>query len=139
MPPETPNHYFRSITSKGYPISSRPSRLDIVFHAGKLQLTRMKYHTLIIALVLGCGFALAEPAHADCYVEYKAKKDSPLRLHYGIMRLKNGSCPSKSAGASAAKERLARGGWTFLNVVGMSESKPSAKKRSNAGANYLKY
>ena len=50
--------------------------------------------TLVLSLLL----ALAAPAvaNAACYVEYKAKQDSPLRLHYGVLRLDGGVCPSVS-------------------------------------------
>lgn len=85
-------------------------------------------------------FVLALPtgALADCFVEYKAKKDGPLRLHYGILSL-SGSCPSASAAARSASGRVAAGGWTLLNVVGLSESTPSGAKKANAGAYYLRY
>ena len=33
------------------------------------------------ATALALGLALASPAAADCYADYKAKQDRPLRLH----------------------------------------------------------
>ena len=28
------------------------------------------------------------PAAADCYADYKAKRDDPLQLHYGVIALR---------------------------------------------------
>lgn len=94
----------------------------------------------IAALLLATGLMAALPAaaQAECYVEYKAKQDSPLRLHYGILSLP-GACPGKSAAKQTATARLASGGWVLLNVVGLSEQSPSEAKRANAGAYYLRY
>ena len=39
------------------------------------------------ALLVLVTIALAAPSHAACYVDYKAKRDNPLRLHYGVMQL----------------------------------------------------
>ena len=43
--------------------------------------------TLIASITLATALAttLATGAQADCYADYKAKQDDPLRLHYGIM------------------------------------------------------
>ncbi|WP_299923032.1 hypothetical protein [uncultured Pelagimonas sp.] len=87
---------------------------------------------LLIALALPTG------AMADCFVEYKAKKDNPLRLHYGILSLQ-GSCPSAGQAAGLASRRVSAGGWTLLNVVGLSQNPPSGAKKANAGEYYLRY
>ncbi|MFZ7093511.1 hypothetical protein [Primorskyibacter sp. 2E233] len=90
---------------------------------------------LLIALVT---LGLPAAAQADCFVEYKAKQDSPLRLHYGILAIK-GSCPLAPQAASTAQARLSAGGWVLLNVLGLSEQSPTAQMRSNAGDYYLRY
>ncbi len=95
--------------------------------------------TLIVTLSLAlAATTLPNAAAADCYVEYKAKQDSPLRLHYGVLSL-NGDCPGKKAAARAASSRLEAGGWTLLNIVGLSDKTPSDKKRANAGDFYLRF
>ena len=85
--------------------------------------------------------ALAVPglAWADCYVEYKAKQDDPLRLHYGISRLAGATCPPRGEAAEALSGSLARDGWTLLGVVATSTEEPGQKKRADAGAYYLRY
>jgi len=30
---------------------------------------------------------MALPAQAECYADYKAKQDDPLRLHYGVAQV----------------------------------------------------
>ena len=44
---------------------------------------------IILSLAAIMALTLAQPAQAaDCYADYKAKQDSPLRLHYGVMQLR---------------------------------------------------
>ncbi|MEZ5797023.1 MAG: hypothetical protein R3D63_05805 [Paracoccaceae bacterium] len=75
--------------------------------------------------------AMAGMAQADCYADYKAKKDNPLQLHYGVAQVSDANC-SKAAAAGELAPRLAQGGWTLLNVLstfgpdGLAERKPSA-------------
>lgn len=92
--------------------------------------------TLILSLLF--ALSLAGVARADCYVEYKAKQDSPLRLHYGILALPGG-CPSTGAAKDAAARRLASGGWTLLTVLGISPASPTDKQKANAGDFFLRY
>lgn len=91
-----------------------------------------------IVLPLFVALVLPAAARADCFVEYKAKQDSPLRLHYGISRLP-GDCPGSGAAAEQLSAALARDGWTLLNVVGLSTKEPGDSKRANAGEYYLRY
>ncbi|MBS0126330.1 hypothetical protein [Thetidibacter halocola] len=91
-----------------------------------------------LALTLLVSLALAGAARADCFVEYKAKQDDPLRLHYGILALPGG-CPSAPAAQDAAARRLAAGGWTLLTVLGVSAETPPDQKKANAGDFYLRF
>jgi len=94
-------------------------------------------HALLPAL-LALSLALPSAAAADCYVSYKAKKEPPLQLHFGVVQVR-GDCPSSSAAASTVARRISSGGWTLLNVVRLSESPPSSSERTDAGAYYLRY
>jgi len=49
----------------------------------------MKKILLSLALV-----AFAGTAQAECYADYKAKQDDPLRLHYGVAQI-SGPCPPR--------------------------------------------
>lgn len=92
----------------------------------------------IALLLLTLAFATPGAAHADCYVTYKAKMDSPLRLHYGILTI-GGSCPDRNTATRITGGRVAAGGWTLLNVVNLSTKPPSSQQKANAGAYYLRF
>jgi hypothetical protein len=93
--------------------------------------------------VLACGllaFALALTAQAGaaaCYADYKAKRDNPLRLHYGVMELR-GQC-SRSAARSEVAGRLQRAGWTLLNVVSVFDDSGLRSRRGSAGQYFLRF
>lgn len=83
------------------------------------------------------GFGMAAPAVAsDCYADYKAKQDNPLRLHYGVAKVSN--C-SKSAAEDELSQRLARHGWTLLNVMSVFDESGLAERKESAGRNYLRF
>ncbi|MGJ5618010.1 hypothetical protein [Sulfitobacter sp. MF3-043] len=90
--------------------------------------------SLLTALVVG----LALPATAaNCYADYKAKQDNPLRLHYGVAQLM-GACDAASAQTELA-ERLAKQGWKLLNIVSVFGDEGLAQRRDSAGPNYLRF
>ena len=90
------------------------------------------------ALILACSLGLAGTAQADCFVEYKAKQDTPLRLHYGVLAL-DGECPDQAAVEREAARRLDAGGWTLLTVLGASPAPPSELQKANAGDYFLRF
>ncbi len=84
------------------------------------------------------ALALAGPAAAECYADYKAKKDDPLQLHYGVAQVSDGNCaPGKAAGE--LKPRLAAGGWTLLNVLSTFGPEGLDERKANAGSWFLRY
>ena len=90
---------------------------------------------LILATLLGL---LAVPASAECYADYKAKRDNPLQLHYGVAELPDAAC-SPQAAARALAPRLARGGWTLLNILSMFGPEGLDQRKSSAGPYFLRY
>ncbi|MGO4906763.1 hypothetical protein ACEN2J_00375 [Pseudorhodobacter sp. W20_MBD10_FR17] len=84
------------------------------------------------------GLLLASAAQAECYADYKAKQDSPLRLHYGVIALPDNAC-SKGAAAGVIAPRLAQHGWTLLNVVSIFGPEGLAERKASAGAYYLSF
>lgn len=92
----------------------------------------MKHALLIIALLA------AAPAQADCYADYKAKQDNPLRLHYGVAELPDNAC-SKGAATKALAPRLARQGWTLLNIVSIFGPEGLDQRKASAGQYFLRY
>ncbi len=92
-----------------------------------------------MVLILSLLLAMPAAAQAECYVHYKAKQDSPLRLHYGILALGSAACPGPAAATRNAESRLQAAGWTLLNIVALSTDPPGAEQRANAGAYYLRF
>jgi len=75
-------------------------------------MTRLTLPLLALTAVLTAG-----AANAACTVEYKAKRDNPLKLDFGTADLPDEACGSKQAAAAALAPRLAQKGWTLLSVV----------------------
>lgn len=82
--------------------------------------------------------ALAGPAAADCYADYKAKKDDPLQLHYGVARVSDSPC-ERSAATRELAPRLKAGGWTLLNVLSTFGPEGLDERKGSAGAYFLRY
>lgn len=94
------------------------------------------------ALVLGCGLALAPitatpVAAQECYADYKAKQNDPLRLHYGVATV-NGACQKANAKQQLAP-RLQSDGWVLLNVLSVFDSSGLEGRKADAGEFYLRY
>ena len=92
---------------------------------------------LLIATLL---LALGGPASADCYADYKAKQDDPLRLHYGVAQVSDSAC-AQGPGAAEAElaPRLATGGWTLLNVLSVFGPEGLGERKASAGDYFLRY
>ncbi|NOD94122.1 MULTISPECIES: hypothetical protein [unclassified Ruegeria] len=73
---------------------------------------------------------------ADCYADYKAKKDNPLRLHYGVIQVSN--CDKGQARAEIA-QRLSASGWTLLEVQSVFGPEGLDQRKGNAGQFYLRF
>lgn len=87
----------------------------------------------MLALALFAG-----AAQAECYADYKAKQDTPLRLHYGVMAVPDAAC-SPAAAAAEIAPRLASQGWTLLNVVSVFGPEGLAERKASAGAYFLSF
>jgi len=81
---------------------------------------------------------LAAPAQAECYADYKAKQDAPLRLAYGVAEVPDAACDVRSATAELAP-RLAAAGWTLLNVIATFGPEGLAQRESSAAGHFLRY
>jgi hypothetical protein len=98
-------------------------------------------HTRVLlcaaALASFAGFSAGPAFAADCYADYKAKQDSPLRLHYGVASV-SGQC-SKAAAQAQLAQRLSAQGWTLLNVVSVFGPEGLAQRKDSAGSNFLRF
>ena len=97
----------------------------------------MKKHVFLCALLLG-GF-LSSGAHAACYADYKAKQESPLRLHYGVLQVDISPCQMTGAVTSLVKERIAAGGWQLLQVQSVFDESGLDRRKQDAGQYFLRF
>lgn len=82
--------------------------------------------------------SLAGMAQAQCYADYKAKKDAPLQLHYGVAQVSDANC-SPAAAKGELAPRLAGDGWTLLNVLSTFGPEGLQERKASAGDFYLRY
>jgi hypothetical protein len=82
--------------------------------------------------------ALSLPAAADCFADYKAKQDDPLRLHYGVAQVSDANC-SNGAAQAELEPRLASDGWTLLTVISTFGPEGLAERKASAGDYFLRY
>ncbi|WP_430465831.1 hypothetical protein [Tabrizicola sp.] len=87
--------------------------------------------TLMAALAL-----MTLPAQAECYADYKAKQDDPLRLHYGVAQVS--ACDPAGAAAELAP-RLADAGWVLLNVLGVFGPEGLEERKASAAEYFLRF
>ncbi|EAR50490.1 hypothetical protein OG2516_09605 [Oceanicola granulosus HTCC2516] len=90
---------------------------------------------LILSLTFLAAFASA--ASAECYADYKAKQDDPLRLQYGVAQI-DGPCTVGDANEELVS-RLADEGWQLLEVLDVFDLAGAELRRENAGDYYLRY
>lgn len=91
------------------------------------------------ALIVALGLLLAAgAAQADCYADYKAKKDDPLRLRYGVAQVSDSNC-SPDAAAQELAPRLDAAGWTLLTVLSTFGPEGLEERKANAGDHYLRF
>lgn len=79
----------------------------------------------------------ASAAQAVCYADYKAKRDDPLRLHYGVAEIA-ADCTKSDAEAELA-DRLAADNWQLLNVLGVFDDAGLQERKDSAGEYFLRY
>lgn len=96
----------------------------------------MKTHALIFA---GALLLLPAVAEAACYADYKAKRDDPLRLHYGVVKVSDGACPAAERVAAQIARRISGDGWQLLNVVSLFDDTGLDQRRQSAGEFFLRY
>lgn len=88
-------------------------------------------------LLLLAFMAVPATAQAACYADYKAKQDTPLRLHYGVAEI-GGDCTVAQA-TRELQPRLDQAGWTLLNVVSVFDDSGLDERKDSAGPHYLRY
>ena len=93
--------------------------------------------TVVAALAL-VGL-LAGSAQAACYVDYKAKRNNPLRLAYGVSQVSARACNHPALERAELAPRLRASGWTLLKILSSFGPEGLAQRKANAGAFFLRY
>ena len=75
-------------------------------------------------------------ATAQCYADYRARTDDPLRLHLGVAALAEADC-SLAAAAPAIAARIASEGWALLEIVPVFGAAELEDKKADAGAYFF--
>ena len=93
-------------------------------------------HTVPILAILALTLLPVPARAADCYADYKAKQEQPLRLHYGVMQV--ATCSAGQAAPEVAA-RLQTAGWTLLNVISVFGPEGLDKRKADAGPYFLRF
>lgn len=94
----------------------------------------MKKTALTLVLI-----AMASTAQAACYADYKAKRDNPLKLHYGVIELPDDACDNRKAARRQISDRLEANGWSLLKVQSIFDAKGLDERKDSAGKFFLRY
>lgn len=94
----------------------------------------MKQILLALALV-----AYALPVQAGCYADYKAKRDNPLRLHYGVIELPDAACNNRQAATRQVQQRLESQGWLLLKIQSIFDESGLTERKESAGEFFLRF
>ncbi len=93
---------------------------------------------LTLATIL--ALAAAAPASAACYADYKAKKsDGPLKLHYGVVQVSDAACNDRGRADREVRDKVARGGWTVLNVMSVFDESGLEQRKKSAAEYFLRF
>ncbi len=98
----------------------------------------MKRYLTSLAIVLALGL-WGSGAQAACYADYKAKRDDPLRLHYGVIELDDAICDDRQAIRKEIQNRIGAEDWTLLNVLGAFGAEGLQERKESAGKFYLRF
>ena len=97
----------------------------------------MMKRTILFALLAFLAFG--NPLQAACYADYKASRDNPLKLHYGVMRIDTNPCAMSGKVKSIVAKRLGAAGWKLLGVQSVFDDAGLGKRKKDAGNYFLRF
>ena len=97
----------------------------------------MKTHLSILLLAMFA--AVAAPAHAACYADYKAKQENPLKLHYGVVQVDISPCAMSDTVRTVVRQKLQAAGWQLLQVQSVFDDSGLGKRKQDAGQFFLRF
>lgn len=97
----------------------------------------MNMHSFFVALLLAAAFAA--PAEAACYADYKAKREDPLKLHYGVVQVDISPCAMSDKVTRQVRQRLKASGWQLLQVQSVFDDSGLGRRKQDAGQFFLRF
>jgi hypothetical protein len=91
---------------------------------------------LLLSAVL--ALSVAGQASAECYADFKVKRDDPLTLRYGVSQVSDANCSIDAAFAELAP-RLAADDWTLRQVLSTFGPEGLEERKASAGELFLRY
>lgn len=125
-----------SITAHGYWITPHPLRAVIDNRCQLADVRSMMKNLITLTLV---ATLTASPAAAACYADYKAKRENPLRLHYGVIEINDSACGDLGKASELIAPRIKNDGWTLLNVLSTFGPEGLEEREGSAGKYFLRY
>lgn len=101
--------------------------------------SRAYHHFLAVLLLAAATIGTPAPLAAACYVDYKAKQDDPLRLHYGVIEVSEEDCADRNATIRDVADRISGDGWQLLAIVSTFDESGLEEREESAGEYYLRY
>lgn len=90
-------------------------------------------------MALAALSVLATPASAACFADYKAKRENPLKLHYGVIQIDSNPCAMSDKVKSTVAKRLSASGWQLLQVQSVFDDSGLGKRKRDAGEFFLRF
>ncbi|MBT9384008.1 hypothetical protein KM176_09080 [Pseudooceanicola sp. CBS1P-1] len=90
----------------------------------------------LLAVLTLLALAVPASAQATCYADFKAKRDKPYELIYGVMQV---SACSRDQVKGDVRKRLAKAGFDLLNIVSVFDDSGLDSRKANAGPYYLRF
>ena len=81
----------------------------------------------------------ANAASAECYADYKAKRDDPLRLHYGVIEVPDDLCSDPKKVEKHVERQLKKNDWKLLSVLSVFGEDELNDKKEDAGEFFLRF
>ena len=97
----------------------------------------MKLRPFLLGLI--ATTCLAVPANAACYADYKAKRENPLNLHYGVIQIDTNPCAMSDRVRATVANRLKGAGWQLLQVQSVFDDSGLGKRKKDAGQFFLRF
>lgn len=82
---------------------------------------------------------LGMPVQAACYADYKASRDNPLKLHYGVIKIDTNPCAMSGKVKQSVAQRLNAAGWKLLQVQSVFDDSGLGQRKQDAGQYFLRF